>query len=388
MLKMKLVLKTLIIITAFSIYFFLNSPTYAEENQSEIDQILTDIEDERIEKLETSLGLTIPSITDNPNHIVSFKDPSGDGVKLEIDGQGYKKVDAPYTLPSLGIGRHTLSFKFIDTEETSQTLEKVLIVIPRPPIINAPEKITSTEVTLSGTALAGSYVEIFIANGTVVSKSKIDVNTEGIWNTTIKKDFAYGIYNTIAITKKNGYASEFSEVLTFEISRNNISNTTETTLKPIHFSFKDINKNSISDIVANNTDLVYLVVICIFLGISISIIFDLIKQTYLSKKREGSLKKIINTESKKADRKEKNDKKDNTSMTLREKFERASSPKNDIKPENGEKTISKAEFLEKFKDKDPDSRDGVEKKKTDKTKPRKKSSLLENLKISLTSDKP
>ena len=100
-------------------------------------------------------------------------------MQLEIDGQGFKTIESPYTLPSLGIGDHVLTFRFTDEEETRQTLEKTLVVIPRPPVINAPETVSSTQITLNGTALVGSVVDIFLAGGAVNIKATTQVEEDG-----------------------------------------------------------------------------------------------------------------------------------------------------------------------------------------------------------------
>ncbi|MCC7289904.1 hypothetical protein IT417_01485 [bacterium] len=372
-----------ILIIFLSPYIFLITPkTYAQE--SEVAQVLNNIEDERNKKLEEQLGLTLPFETDNPNHIITFKDPSGKGIKLEIDGQGFKTVKSPYTLPSLGIGSHILTFRFTDKEETSQTLEKDLVVVPRPPVISAPENITKSEITIKGTALAGSTVEIFLAGDTLNFKTDAQVGADGTWSHKFTEEFKYTVYTLIARTKKNGFSSNLSEPVVFEISLGDSGQITTKTPQPIYFNFTDINANNALSVLKNNPHLVLLAALSAILGGLLTWILEGASSRKINKTAEGKFIKLLSEKDtekkgKKVDTKQiKTDKK----MTLKEKFEKAGFklPQEHIsKTDSIDKSISKEEFMEEFKKEDPDDSRGNETKGS--SKDRKKVS------VSLTSKK-
>jgi hypothetical protein len=354
-------------------------PAFAQEDE-ESAQTLQNIEDQRTAELEEQLELTIPEITDNPNHIITFSDPSEEevGVQLEIDGGGYKKVKSPYTLPSLGIGEHNLKFRFTDREETRQTLEKSIVVIPRPPIINAPQTVSSTQIALNGTALVGSTVDIFLAGGTTNQKGTATVLEDGSWTHAFEGEFPYQIYDIVAITKKGGFASSFSEAVVFELSEDNSSNTPSVTVQPIHFAFKDINADNFRSNLLNNLDLLYLLLGVFGLGILLTILFVLARRGRRERKIEGNFLQFFKG---KAGQEQKGDKSaDSKKMTLREKFEKAGLQKNGSEQAEQEpvQTLSKDEFMKEYKGEDPDDKKGSE-------KPKKKKG--EKVDVSLTSKK-
>lgn len=393
---MKTLFKT--VITLF-LAFTMLSPALAVSEEG-TDSTLTNLEDQRIERLEKELSLTIPAISDNPNHIITFKDPSEEnvGVQLEIDGQGYKTVTSPYTLPSLGIGKHVLTFRFTDSEETQQTLEKTLTIIPRPPIIEAPETLSQSQLVFKGTSLAVSTVDLYMTSGTKQYREQVVVNNDGTWTHTFEDTFEYGIYNIVALTRKNGLASSYSETIVFEITKSG-GNTVKTVKEtPIHFTFQDMFKQNPQEIVSRNPDLAYLVGVSLLTGLVIAILFARIAHVRLSRNLENvfsnRLKKIENTSPKKEE------KDDSKFLTLREKFERAGLKKEPVKnveveevqdsketeTVEKEKVVSKEEFLKDFKKHDPDTKDGKEKKsKKEEKKEKRSSNLMNSINISLTS---
>lgn len=359
---------------------FVLHPVYAQE---ETAQTLQSIEDQRTADLEKQLALTIPKITDNPNHILTFTDPSEEkeGVQLEIDGQGFKKVSSPYTLPSLGIGQHTLTFRFTDDEETRQTLEKSLVVVPRPPIINAPQSVSTTEMTITGTALVASQVDIFLAGGTVNQKATVDVATDGTWTHTFEGAFPLQVYNVVAVTKKNGFASSFSETVVFALAEDTDGNNNVKTLTPIHFAFEDLTVDNLRTNISNNLDLLYLVIATFLLGAGITSLYVLARRNKRQRKIEGNFLQFLGAKDSQKPEKGSTDKVDAKKMTLREKFEQAGLGNNEEKKQEEEPSeevgMSKEEFMEEYRDQDPDNNKGEEKKK--------KVKKGKNVKVSLTS---
>ncbi len=401
-----------LIVTTLSILFIALSisPLYAQTTQADIDNVLVNIENERIKKLEAQLALTIPLTTDNPNHVITFADPAKKGVKLEIDGQGYKTVKSPYTLPSLGIGKHILTFRFTDTEGTEQTLEKSITVIPRPPILQVPETVSSNKISLKGTALAGSTVNIFVSSGTKSYRESTTVETDGVWSKDITGEFIHGIYTTIAYTTKNGIASQYSEPLVFEYKSDN--NNINTNVSPkIFFTFKDSIDQNIIDTLKSNTDLIILIASTFILGLGISSIVSFLVNRKKHQKLENIFQNFL--EKKNVDEKDKNSKKETKEeikpLTIREKMallqsqkqeEIVDQPKQEEEnksetkveekatvtqevqetPIETEVVVSKEEFLNDFKEHDPDNEKGQEVKK-------KKKNILDKVKVSLTSTK-
>lgn len=404
---MKKIMITTIILT-ITISLFINNVIYAQTNQEDINKVLINIENERIKKLEAQLALIIPLTTDNPNHVITFADQAKKGVKLEIDGQGYRTVKSPYSLPSLGIGKHTLTFKFTDTEGTEQTLEKSITVIPRPPILQVPETVNSTKISIKGTALASSTVNIFLSSGTKSYRESVTVDTNGAWTKEITGEFSYGIYTTIAYTTKNGIASQYSEPLVFEYKSDN-NNINIDTKQKIYFTFKDSIDKNIIETLKSNTDLIILILSSILLGLTISSLLTFIInrkknqklenifQNFLDKKTNIDKDKNINKETK-----------EEKPLTIREKIAMLQKEKvqeqtlaqdvnqqiiqevdkDTIMREQDEKNLnkkanqvvlSKEKFLSDFKNFDPDNNQGEEIKKN-------KKDVLNKVKISLTSN--
>lgn len=382
----KISMKKLILILLAISFFLPSTLVFAQTTQNdEVTQVLSDIENERTKKLQDTLGLTVPLETDNPNHILTFKDPSGKGVKMEINGQGFKTIKSPYTLPSLGIGSHILTFKFTDKEETSQSLEKDLVVIPRPPIVNAPSKVSKSEITIGGTALAGSIVDLFISGDTLNFKGSAQVGTDGSWSHTFKEGFKYSVYTIIARTKKNGFSSNLSEPVVFELSaldNGSRSNTKE--IRPIYFDFTQFTPNNFFPTLKNNPHLIILALVFAIFGGLMTWWIESVSSRKVNKTAEGKFIKLLSEKEQPKKTKEKGNKEvtkiDNTDkkMTLKEKFEKAGFKLPQIQPD--EKTLSKEEFLESFKQEDPDDNKGKEKTEIPKDEKKK-------VEVSLTSKK-
>ena len=325
-------------------------------------------EDQRTQILEQALAITIPTETDNPNHIITFNDPSKKGVKVEIDGQGFKTIKSPYALPSLGIGSHTLSFRFTDTQQTIQTLDKTVVIIPRPPVVSAPTTISNSQVSLTGTSLAGSTVELFLVGDTINMRSSTLADSDGDWTYDFKGDFKYAIYTILARTEKNGFSSNITEPVVFEISQTNKPDTNTNEKQAIFFNFGSITIGNILETIKANPHLIILVSSSILLGVIIAMLIDSLSLKKNVKKAEGKFLNLLNRKEKFKKKDEKIEEAENK-MTLREKFERAGfkvkNEKNEEKPK--EEVISKEEFMKENKDKDPDN-DKPEKKEEAKEK--------------------
>jgi hypothetical protein len=429
-------------ITIFTLIFTV-SFFHPYVNAEDVRGTLDNIEAERREKIEQEILLDLPEISDNPNHIITFKDPSGNGVQLEIDGQGFKKIESPYTLPSLGLGRHTLIFKFTDKEETQKTLERSLTIIPRAPIIKPPE-INGEDIKVNGTAMPNSEVNLFLTNKTINKEGTTNVTPEGNWEYTFNNEIKEGTYTVIGVTRSRGFASHYSEPLVFSVGEDKkVENPSEE--ESIFFSFGQLNlrqpREAFGTLLENRDLLIAFVVFLAvgFLGglFLISIINrishnrskktlkEIIEQknnpeivTPLSfkdrlsglrkrdiKDAEEEIAEEIREELEEEEEKEEQAKEDLEKKFLEEEVEveekgveekneeeeqkeeerKSSLTKkiNPVKEEEEEKetekdkeeeapSISREEFLEKYKDFDPDDEDGIEKQNR-------------NIKISLTS---
>lgn len=295
------------IIFAFTI--FIISPQniiYAQENTEQttttetsddtLNQILNQIDDDRIKELEMQLLLNLPLSTENPNHVVTFTDPSPSqkGVFLQIDGKDYKQITSPYTLPTLGIGAHTLYFKFHDKVETQQILERNIAIIPRTPQIKPPV-VNGGNVTVSGTGIPTSQVEVLIFNELERTVLFGITDVSGNWSITLDKQLAEGKYTMLAIVRKNGFSSKFSETLGFEVGTNEITQEVTVTpdTKPIYFSFSQINQNNIVDTFKANPDLAYLLVGIFLFAIILTMFINLMFRNKENKKAEKLLKSVF-----------------------------------------------------------------------------------------------
>jgi len=349
-------------------------------NQEEEDTTAT-VTEETVEA-EGDIELKLPTQTDNPSYIITFIDPSEEeeGVQLEIDGDRFVEIESPYTLPALGIGDHVLKFKYTDDEGAVQTLERELIVIPRAPILNSPV-INDSSVTISGTGLANAEILLTISTGAKTYQYDIDIPDNGSWSYSFTEGDSEEIYSVQAITRKYGYASNFSEVLTFELGDIETISTEEET--PISFGFKQIDSTFFKSLTSTNLDFLIFAVSTMVLGILLGVVGNTLIRNRIENKSLGTFREKIN-----------GGKKEKEEVTLRELFEKENGGKGKNKKDTKKKVdekekkeednkkdtketkvVSKNEFLEVYKDYDPDDEKGKEKKKKKK------------FKISLTSKK-
>lgn len=436
------------LLTAIFISLFLITPAFilAQDETAapeETADILLTIEEERTQKLEEQLFLTLPLETDNPNHVITFKDPSAEavGIKMEVDGQGFAKITSPYSLPSLGIGEHTLTFRFTDTEDTVQTLEKKLTVVPRPPTINPPTEIESNSITFTGKALAGSQVQLYLAGDTHNAFALVEVEDTGDWTYIMEEEYKATVYTLVGVTKKDGFGSAFSEAVVFEIGEDQALGIDEDS--DIMFSFAALSGESLMEVAKANPDLLWYGFGALLIGITLTTILNQLVGSQETKKAAGVFRETLNKAPKSGG--EKVTQEDTKNLTLREKFEKAgfdtttvngkdkkkkaeprkqedsvkkakeepkkekesilsmlggkNKKKEDVveekveeetkekpKKKAGKKTVSKEEFLEEYKDQDPDDETGIEKKATKKKSAKKKKSkdMSKNVKVDLT----
>lgn len=373
---MKKILLIAILFTLFPISVYAVEDTTVRDlfsqsqvNAQEIEE-LEQIEENRVKGFENQLGFTLPQYTDNPSYVITFVDPSpqASGVQIDIDAKGFNNVTSPYTLPALGIGQHTLKFRFNDKDGNVQLLDYNLIVIPRAPII-APPTFNDTSITIKGSGLSNSDILIFLNSNTFNHKDVVQTDSNGNWALTVtpNSSLAEGIYSVTAYTRKYGYASEFSDATVFEIGNGNKEKTDKDTT-PIFFSFAGLKIGDTVDILRTNPDLIVLIITPFLLGIFLALLLRSIvrksKEDSVYKRVEGAIK---------------SDKKKENEPTLRELFEGKNTPKEtnieSIKKEEPvkeqgkkseevkeEKVVSKEDFLKEYKDIDPDDNSGKEKK--------------------------
>ncbi len=360
-------------------------------SQEDVREELNVIENERNQRVEEQLLLNLPEISDNPNHIITFKDPSGNGVSLEIDGQGFTEISSPHTLPSLGLGKHILTFKFSDEQKTEQILERSFTIIPRPPVINPPS-IVENEIIISGTSISNAKVDLFLTRDIHNQKAQTETDENGKWEYTFSENIDEGIYTIIATTRRNGISSNYSEPIVFNVGDENVTVVEETKEGELYFSFGKIdfsNFQDISKILKTNPDLPITLGIFFVLGGLLTWLVISIVQRISQGKSKKVLRELLKNKT------------SDDGGSLREKFEKSKpeekeevvqelaeeiaeeletkDPK-EIREEEEEreeeaKSITKDEFLKNFKDFDPDDDKGEEKEIKKK----------KNIKISLTS---
>ncbi len=363
-----LVIFTLII--SFFFLFGLNKALFADERE-ELDQIEAEREEDFLKQLE----LDIPKITDNPSHLITFVDPSdtSEGVQLEIDEKGFELIRSPYSLPALRIGIHTLTFKFVDSLGSTQIVEKEIIVIPRPPIINSPS-FGEDSMIISGTGLADSQLILILSSSKNLDTFETEINKEGTWNIEIDLTaLPEGLYTFSAYTRRNGYASDLAESVTFE--QGNSQNHTlfqGNKENDIYFSFGAITLDNIKQIILSNSDLLLLILITFTLGFLLSWVLNVILRNSSEKKVIEELEEKMNNNGKKE--------KEEKGMTLKEKLSKKGKKveeekedkevevkeeekKKEKKAKKEEKIVTKIDFLKDFKTFDPDDEKGREKEK-------------------------
>ncbi len=350
-----LLLQLLALLSVFFLFTITLMPTPT------IAQDIAELEEKEVEREEDFLQqllLDIPETTDNPSHIITFVDPSDDnsGIELGIDEGDFEQISSPYTLPALSIGQHELTFKFVDKYGSPQILKKELIVIPRPPIMNSP-LFEEGILKLSGTGLSNSDLVLILSSGKNISVEETIIDTEGNWEIAINRDeLNEGVYTFSAFTRRNGYASNLSESLTFEVGES-VNNTSINNEKEIYFSFKDLSWEDIGSIITKNTDLGLLVGGAFILGFIICLLItSLIKGSIDNKTIKNFEKKMQQT------------KKDNKELTLKEKLSQGVENKEEKKVDNKgkkksktDKILTKMDFLKDYKKFDPDDKEGEEK---------------------------
>ena len=366
-----------ILVTTILLLLIPTSTIFAQQNVSDVignseEEITPTVTEEELDE-EGDIKLKMPTQTDNPSYVISFLDPSEeeDGIQLEIDSDRFVEIESPYTLPALGIGDHILKFQYTDDEGATQTLERTLIILPRPPIFNSPV-IADTSITLSGTGLANAELLLTISTGTKTYHSTLDIPENGSWSYIFNEDLSDEIYAVQGITRRYGYASDFSEVLTFEVG--DVGTTLLREETPISFTFKQFNLESLKTLTSSNIDLLILLVSLFVLGSCLGVLMNSLIRGNAERKSLGKFREKIN-----GDKKEE--------VTLRELFEKDKGekllPKKEQKTKIQEKKkntkskkakiVPKSEFLKVYKAFDPDTDKGKEKKK--------------KFKISLTSKK-
>jgi hypothetical protein len=366
---MKTILKTflisIIVLSSFNILLAQTTSTseiLGNDKPKETDD-LDQKEVEREADFLNQLLLDIPVMTDNPSHIITFIDPSDEkvGVQLEIDGKSFQEIKSPYSLPALSIGKHELRFRFVDKYGSTQILEKEIIVIPRPPIINSPTY-DESNLIITGTGLSNSEIILILSsNKSIIYKEGI-IDGTGKWEIRIERaELKESLFTFSAYTRKYGYASNLAEPITFEIggSQSIISNGNG---KEIYFKFKSISFKNLGNIIKSNTDLLLLAIGIFLLGFATSSLsFLLFKNKLEDKKFKIIEKKITENNTTKKE------------MTLKERLsakKEATEEKKEEEPKEEEKIVTKIDFLKDFKVFDPDNEKGEEK---------------DNIKVTLTS---
>ncbi len=145
----------------------------------------------------------------------------------------------------------------------------------------------------------------------------------------------------------------------------------------IYFRFKDITVDSLPDIVGRNPDLLITVVSALLLGsIVTSVLFlitrsrpsreerDITKKINGKPKEEKTLMELFEEEKKDGDekQKEKDKMKEPKKDKKKQKKEKNNKDKEKGKEKKVEKVFTKTDFLKDFKDFDPDTKTGEEKK--------------------------
>jgi len=355
---------------SLSVYAQQDTPL-SEVKASEIE-LLNEQEEKRTQEIANLLGFVLPKYTDNPSYIITFKDPSPNesGVEIDIDEKGFNKIKSPYTLPALSIGKHDIRFRFNDNSDTVKILEYEIIVIPRSPIVDTPQE-TAKAITVSGTALANSDVIYILSANAYHSTGTVVSDGEGKWSVTIEseQEFSEGIYTFTALARKYGFASNLSSPTTFTVGESITNSRPEiVTNDGVSFSFKNINMKNISEVLKENTDLIFLSLGTFIFGGILGVVIKSLIYSSKSEKKNREVEKLIKKEEKKDEIK-----------TLREIFgddekqepslldENPQTPTTQ-EPQKKESIINKDVFLKKYKMVDPDDEKGVENKKKKRVK--------------------
>lgn len=345
-------------------------------NDQEVSQNVDVLEQERVENIENELNISIPEYTDNPSHIITFVDPSEDkeGVELDIDESGYKDITSPYSLPSLSIGKHRLKFRFVDSIGATKLLTYDIVIIPRPPILKAPQ-FTENNLILSGSGLASSEVLLTVSVGANNYTQIADIDTEGNWNTSIELETApNGIYTVFGYTRKNGYASNPSEPSVMEYGSQGATTVVDKSNSSIYFNINDISLDSIPTILTQNPDLIIVIVSALLIGALITaILFSLFRRSS-RKGDEQEVAEKINNGSKKektlmelfGEEKEERKEKKEAKKGKKEKKEEKQKEEEKKERKKKERIFTRRDFLKDFKKFDPDKESGEENKEPNK----------------------
>ena len=348
----------------------------SEVQTTEIEE-LNEKEERRSEEIANLLGFTLPEYTDNPSHIITFKDPSPEksGVEINLDGKGFSTISSPYTFPALSIGRHEVKFRFTDQTGAVKLLEYILIIIPRVPILDTP-KISETSISISGSALANSDVIYFLTANAYHSTDVIQTGSDGTWSIEItpEEGLSDGIYTLTAYTRRYGFASVLSTPVTFTVGDSTVTPVETQKGSDIFFSFNSITTENVVDILKQNVDLIWLLLAVFLLGIILSNIIRSIVNSSKSEKSAKEFESVLQKQSEESSQE---------SKTLRELFggekknEEKKEKKEVVKKEEKEEekedipsktVINKDVFLKKYKMVDPDDTSGKEVKSKKKVK--------------------
>ncbi len=346
-----------IIVLSFMLFFV--TPVEATEDTS-VSQVLGATQEENTTTQEVtttttnSLKLTIPTQTDNPSTMITFVDPSTDkkGVQLETDSKSFVDITSPYNFPALSIGKHTLEFKYVDENGTTQIYDTYIIVIPRAPIISSPI-VESKLIKISGTGLADSEVIILLSSGVnVISQTGI-VNSEGKWAFEINREQTKdGVYSVNAYIRRYGYASNLSEITKFTIGDNDSTSITNSNGT---FNLKNLTWASVLEYVKEKQIYIYIAVVSLLVGIFVGILIS-------SGQRQKKEEKVVKTVQAKFTKVEPN----KNEPTLKEKLmggihtSKVKEDKSEEPEVEEEKTLNKIDFLKDYKAFDPDDNSGKE----------------------------
>lgn len=252
-------------------------------------KVIADAEEKRKKELTEELQLTIPSVTDDPNQTITFKSPNkNEPVTIQVNDKQYTKAKSPFSLPSLNIGKHQIIFKYKNKEGLLRVLSLDLIVIPRAPSFSEslPTQIKSPDtITVSGQTIPSAQVKVVIDSTTVYSTSSLD---DGQWQLEIKDldSLEYGQHSVMALSFKNGYASQFSDPYQFNLQKGSlVPQNNGTSSEPN--SINDL-INQVSQFVRNNQrDLL------IISGGILALLIVILINRFLSRKQTDKQEKTI-----------------------------------------------------------------------------------------------
>lgn len=357
------------------------------EDEQDLTQNVEDLDQERTEEIENELNISIPEYTDNPSHIMTFTDPSEEevGVEIDIDESGYKEINSPYSLPSLRIGEHTLKFRFVDSIGATKVLEYDIVIIPRPPLVKAPN-FNEGNLSLSGTGLANSEVVLTVSVGATNYTQIADIDGDGDWSTSIDmENTTEGIYTIFGYTRKDGYASNPSEPAVLEYGDDGVIKRDVDRKSSISFDFSAIQLNDIPGIIVQNPDLIIILISALLVGALVTALLFILTRRIKGKAQEEEITKKINGKKKeektllelfgaedskeeenkvegKPKKKQKKSKKDNKQKGKKKKTRGEKGKESEEEKKGKEKVFTRHDFLKDFKKFDPDKDSGKETK--------------------------